>query len=145
MHGMARETSNLTIRMDAATLARLDARQRRAGQTKSRLAQRYIAEGMAMEDHPGIVFRDGPGGRRPALAGGPDVWQVIGVLRGSGKRAEAAVRHTADWLGLTLDQVRAATGYYAAHADEIDDWIRRNDEEADAAEAAWRREQELLA
>lgn len=146
MHGMARESTNLTIRMDAGTLAKLDRRQRReGGQTKSRLAQRYIAEGIAMEDHPGILFRDGPGGRRPVLAGGPDVWQVIGVLRGSGKRADAAIRHTADSLGLTLDQVRAATGYYAAHTSEIDDWIRRNDEEAEAAEDAWRREQDLLA
>ena len=131
--------------MDRETLARLEARQRRAGETKSRLAQRYIAEGMEMEDHPGIVFRDGPGGRRAGLASGPDVWQVIGVLRGSGKKGEAAVRHTADWLHVSPDQVRAALGYYAAHTAEIDDWIRRNDEEAEAAEAAWLREQELLA
>jgi len=131
--------------MDAATLARLEARQRRIGETKSRLAQRYIAEGMEMEDHPGLVFRDGPGGRRAGLASGPDVWQIIGVLRGSGKKGEAAVRHTAKWLDLSVDQVRAAVGYYATHAEQIEEWIRRNDEEAEAAEAAWLREQELLA
>lgn len=131
--------------MDRATLASLEARRRRAGETKSRLAQRYIAEGLEMEDHPGIVFRDGPGGRRAGLAAGPDLWQVIGVLRGSGKKGDAAVRRTADWLELRTDQVRAAIGYYAAHEGEIDDWVRRNDEEAEAAEAAWLREQELLA
>jgi predicted transcriptional regulator len=142
---MARHTGNLTIRLDAETLARLDARCRRAGETKSRLAQRYIAEGMEMEEHPGVAFRDGPGGRRPGLASGPDVWQVIGVLRGSGKKGESAIRHTAEWLGLGLDQVRAAIGYYVTHTEEIDDWIRRNDEEAEAAETAWLREQELFA
>ncbi|MDQ3587344.1 MAG: hypothetical protein M3433_08445 [Actinomycetota bacterium] len=142
---MARTGGNLTIRLDAATLKRLEARRQRAGETKSRLAQRYIAEGMAMEDHPGIAFRGGPGGRRAGLAAGPDIWQVIGVLRGSGKKAGAAVRHTAQWLDLSQDQVREAIGYYAAHEQEIDDWIRRNDEEAEAAEAAWLREQELLA
>ncbi len=131
--------------MDAATLARLDTLHRRVGQTKSRLAQRYIAEGLEMEDHPGIVFRDGPGGRRPGLAAGPDVWQVIAVLLGSGKQGEAAIRHTADWLSVPHEQVRAAITYYATHRHEIDDWIRRNDEEAEAAEAAWQREQELLA
>lgn len=146
MHEMARQGfGNLTIRMDANTLARLDARRRRAGETKSRLAQRYITEGMAMEEHPGIVFRDGPGGRRAGLAAGPDVWQVIGVVRGSGKKGEAAIRHAADWLDLSQERVRAAIGYYAAHQQEIDDRIRRNDEEAEAAEAAWLREQELLA
>lgn len=135
----------MTIRMDSATLKRLEARRRRNGQTKSRLAQRYIAEGMEMEDHPGIVFRAGPGGRRPGLVAGPDVWQVIGVLRGSGEKGEAAVRHAAEWLSVRPDQVRAAVGYYAAHKADIDEWIRRNDEEAEAAEAAWLREQQVLA
>jgi hypothetical protein len=145
MHDMARNSGNLTIRIDADNLARLAARGRRTGQTKSRLAQRYIAEGMEMEDHPGIVFRDGPGGRRPGLAAGPDLWQVIAVLQGSGKKGDAAIRHTADWLNLRADQVRAAVSYHAAHTPEVDDWIRRNDEEAKAAEAAWVREQQLLA
>jgi hypothetical protein len=146
VHDMARQAaSNLTIRMDAETLARLEERRRRTGETKSRLAQRYIAEGMEMEDHPGVGFRDGPGGRRAGLAAGPDVWQVIGVLRGSGKRGEAAVRHAAEWLNLGSNQVRAAISYYAAHTEEVDEWIRRNDEEAEAAEAASLRQQELLA
>jgi hypothetical protein len=142
---MARRPGNITIRMDPETLARLDRRGRRGGQTKSSLAQRYIAEGMEMDDHPGIVFRDGPGGRRAGLAGGPDVWQVIGVLRGSDRSGEAAVQHASDWLNLQAGQVRAAVRYYAAHQDEIDNWIRRNDDEAEEAETAWAREQELLA
>jgi hypothetical protein len=142
---MAREGTNLTIRLDRDTLARLEARRRRGGESKARLAHRYIAEGMEMEDHPGIVFRNGPGGRRPGLAGGPDVWQVIAVLKGSGKKREAAIRHAAEWLSLGPDQVRAAVGYYGHHQREIDDWIRRNDEDAQAAEDAWQREQELLA
>lgn len=98
-----------------------------------------------MEDHPGIVFRDGPAGRRPGLAAGPDVWEVIGVLLGSGKKGEAAIAHAADWLNLGPDQIRTAFSYYAAHKEAIDDWIRRNDEEADRAETAWAREQKLLA
>jgi hypothetical protein len=142
---MARSDANLTIRMDRDTLARLDARRRRGGESKARLAQRYIVEGMEMEDHPGVVFRDGPGGRRPGLAEGPDVWQVIGVLKGSNKKREAAIRHATEWLDIRPDQVRAAVSFYGQHQREIDEWIRRNDDEAEAAEAAWRREQELLA
>ena len=34
--------------------------------------------------------------------------------------------------------------YYADYRDEINEWSHRVDEEAAAAEAAWRREQELL-
>ncbi len=37
-----------------------------------------------MEEHPGIAFRDGPVGRRAALAGGPDVWEVIETLQNTG-------------------------------------------------------------
>jgi hypothetical protein len=35
--------------------------------------------------------------------------------------------------------------YYAAYKAEIDKWIARNDEEAEAAETVWRREQAVLA
>lgn len=98
-----------------------------------------------MDDHPGIVYREGPGGRRPGLAGGPDVSQVVAVLRGSPAKGEAAVRHAADWLNLGQGQVRTAIGYYAEHQHEIDEWIARNEEAAEAEEAAWLRRQELLA
>jgi hypothetical protein len=94
---------------------------------------------------PGIVFRDGPAGRRPGLAAGPDVWEAIGVLKGARKRGEAAILYTADYLNLTPTQVRSAVSYYATYPAEIDGWIARNDEEAEAAEAVWRREQAALA
>jgi hypothetical protein len=131
--------------MDASVLDRLERRGARAGLNKSRLAERYIDEGIRVEDHPGIVFRDGPAGRRPGLAAGPDVWEVIGVLKGAPKRGEAAIVYTADYLNLTSTQVRSAVGYYAAYQAEIDEWIARNDEEAEVAEVAWRHEQAALA
>jgi hypothetical protein len=42
------------------------------------------------------------------------------------------------------DDVVTAWRYYAAYRDEIDAWIQRVDDEAERAEAAWRREQALL-
>lgn len=98
-----------------------------------------------MDEHPGITFRDGPTGRRAALAGGPDVWEIMQTIKGGKARGDAAVTAAADLLGLTEAQVRVAVRYYAAYPDEIDQRIRRNVEEADAAEAAWRREQAALA
>lgn len=35
----------------------------------------------AETEHPGIVFRPGPTGRRAGLAGGPDVWEVVRAVR----------------------------------------------------------------
>jgi hypothetical protein len=131
--------------MDASLLDRLERRGARTGVNKSRLAERYIDEGLQMEDHPGIVFRDGPAGRRPGLAAGPDVWEVIGVLNGAPERGEAAIPYTANYLNLPLAHVRSAVGYYAAYPADIDAWIARNDEEAETAQDAWRREQAALA
>lgn len=134
-----------SARLDPAVADRLERRGARAGLNKSRLAERYIDEGMRMEDHPGIVFRDGPAGRRAGLAAGPDVWEVIAAIRASALEGDAAVEAAAQWGGLTPIQVRAAVRYYADYPDEIDGRIRRNVEEADAAEERWRREQNALA
>lgn len=98
-----------------------------------------------MDQHADIVFRTGPTGRRAALAGGPDVWEIMQTVKSGKARGDAAVTATADLLDLTEAQVRIAVRYYAAYSDEIDERIRRNAEEADAAEAAWKREQAALA
>jgi hypothetical protein len=126
-----------SARLDQDVVARLERRVARAGLNKSRLAERYIDEGMRMDDHPGIVFRDGPTGRRAGLAAGPDVWEIIGALRSSGLERDEAVQSTAEWSGLTVRQVRDAVGYYSEYPSEIDERIRLNEEEADTAERRW--------
>ncbi len=98
-----------------------------------------------MEAHPGIVFRDGPVGRRPAVMGGPDVWEVARVIRDVAERGEPLIDTVVELTGLMPHQVQAALGYYAEHREEIDEWIQRVDDEAERAEAAWLREHELLA
>ena len=98
-----------------------------------------------MEDHPGIVFRDGPAGRRAALAVGPDVWEVISTLQGTGLKGEEAITATAEWGSLAVAQVRTAVRYYADFREEIDEWISRNREEAERQQAAWERAQAALA
>ncbi len=130
-------TRQFSARLDADVVERLDRRGTRSGLNKSRLAERYIDEGMRMEDHPGIVFRDGPSGRRAGLAGGPDIWEVIGALRSTGLRGDAALKAASEWSGLTIRQVRDAVGYYNDFPAEIDERLRRNDGEADAAEQRW--------
>lgn len=134
-----------SARLDPAVVDRLERRGARVGLNKSRLAERYLDEGMRMEDHPGVVFRDGPSGRRAGLAGGPDVWEVIATIRASGLSGEAALDAAAEWGGLTTVQVRAAVRYYGEYRDEIDERTRRHVEEADAAEEQWRREHNMLA
>jgi hypothetical protein len=141
----AREVQKpFSIRMSARTLARLGDGARRRGEARARTAERLIDEGLRMEDHPGIVFRDGPAGRRAALAGGPDVWEVIETLKGTGLAGEQAIAATAEWGGLPPTQVRRAVRYYGEFREEVDERIARNRQEADRQLAAAQRAQAAL-
>ena len=116
----------------------------RRAESISSAGERLIDEGLRMEAHPGIVFRDGPSGRRAALAGGPDVWEVAGLLRGLRGSVEERVLDAAAQLDLTETQVRTTSRYYAEFTDEIDAEIALNDEVADRELAVWERERRLL-
>jgi len=109
-----------------------------------RLAQRYIDEGMRIDRHPGIVFRDGPAGRRPVVVGGPDVWEVVAAARSAPERGDQLVDALAERVGATPEKVRIAVRYYAEHPDEIDAWIAMVDEEAERLERTLERERRLL-
>jgi hypothetical protein len=111
------------------------ATQRRAG----------VLISLRMADHPGVVFKDGPSGRRAALAFGPDVWEVVKVLHEIDERGEAAVAATAEVLALPEAKVRVAMHYYAAYPEEIDAEIAEADRVSGEAERAWRIERRLLA
>jgi hypothetical protein len=136
--------SSQPIRIEAATLRALRQRSAQTGDPIMRLAQRYIDEGMRIERHPGIVFRDGPAGRRAVVFGGPDVWEVITATRSAPERGDALVDALAERLGITPERVRSAIRYYAEYPDEIDRWIATVDDEARSLEAAFEREQRLL-
>jgi hypothetical protein len=97
-----------------------------------------------MDAHPGIVFRSGPAGRRPGLAAGPDVWEIVRVFNSTDAKGDGAIRCVAELTDLTTEQVRIALRYYADHGDEIDEWVRRVDDESARAESSWQREQDLL-
>jgi hypothetical protein len=138
-------TRHLSFRIDSETFDELTALSRQSGETRSHLAKTLLEEGLRMRAHPGIIFRSGAVGRRPALVDGPDVWTVARVLRDVESRGEAALCETAELTGLRLDQVETVARYYAEYQDEIDEWLRRLDEYAEQARAAWEREQALLA
>ena len=104
-------------------------------------ARTLLDEGLRRERHTGIVFREGPAGRRAAIEGRRlDVWQVMETLWAS----DGNVDEAADYLQVRPDQVRAAVSYYTEFPDEIDAWVRTNHEEADRLRSRWEREQASL-
>jgi uncharacterized protein (DUF433 family) len=130
----------VSFRLDEELFGHLERRARDLGTNRTALAERYLREGLRVDEHPLIAFRDGLGGRRPALVGTRlDVWQVVETVRTSGGVEEAA-----DYLDVPAAKVRAAMRYYASFKGEVDEWAGRMRERAEAEEHAWRREQEVL-
>lgn len=113
--------------------------------TITELIERFVHEGLACAAHPGIVFKSGPSGRRAALAGGPDVWEVIGVLRHLSGSQEARVAVAAESLGLHERQVVIALNYAADHRQEIEDRMATNDRALHHAERVAAERERLLA
>jgi hypothetical protein len=124
----------LSVRLNDATIALLGRRAQRVHLAPRTLAQRYVEEGLRMDEHPLIRFADGPAGRRARLVGtGKDVWEVIAVVRDNDADAAEAARY----LEMPLGLVQAAITYYGAYTGEIDQWIEANEQEAAAAHGAW--------
>jgi hypothetical protein len=131
----------ISIRLPEQTVDRLADRADRSHMPSRTLAQRYVEEGLRMDEHPLVRFADGPSGRRARLVGGPDVWEVVAVARdNNGELAE-----TAAYLELPLGLVQAAASYYAAYPQEVDERIERNRREAHDAHRAFLAGRDALA
>lgn len=119
------------------------------GLSLSAAANLLVDEGLRMMEHPGVLFRPGPTGRRAGLAAGPDVWEVVRAVK-SARAAEPELGEQelltmlAENTGVPVRMIRVATGYWAAYPDEIDAEIAAADAAEESAERAWRRERELL-
>lgn len=137
------KTSPLSIRFETDLLDRLDRRAREAGESRAELVRRYAEEALRMEEHPQIVFRTGTTGRFAAVAGGPKVQTLVTMMRDIGASGEKVAAKVARYLQLDEALVRAGLRYYAAYRDEVDEAIRRNDEESERLHAAWMREQAI--
>ncbi len=125
-----------SVRFDVSTVTKLAAyASRHPGMTNSSAAALLVEEGLRMDAHPGVVFREGPAGRRACLASGPDVWEVIRAVR-SARDAEPSLgpdlvlEVVAENANLPLPALQVAVGYYGEYPDEIDRQIA----DADAAE-----------
>ncbi|MGH7869550.1 MAG: hypothetical protein ACREP9_18440 [Candidatus Dormibacteraceae bacterium] len=108
-----------------------------------------VDEALRSQEHPLVIFRDGPSGRRARLIGGPDVWEVAQAINStrnseSGLAPQAIVELVSETSGLSTRLIRAALDYWADHKEEIDGWIGRAQSETEAAELRWQQQQKML-
>jgi hypothetical protein len=122
------ETANVSFRMNRETAARIRARTDARGERLSDALRRCAEEGDRAETHSGIVFRSGASGRRAALAGGPDVWEICFAARRLGGGGRVAER-LAEELSLTPDRVAVALSYSAEFPQEIEARIELHERE----------------
>ena len=130
---------------DELTLDRLRDHAHRRDASMSSLASRLIEEGLRMEEHPAVCFRDGPAGRRAVLVGGPEVADVVSALIGGDVPVEERRSRVAEMMCLRESLVDAALAYYAEYTEEIDAEIAARQLAADKQEQLWMRQQALLA
>ena len=80
-----------------------------------------------MDDHPGIVFRDGPTGRRAGLAAGPAVWEVIDGLEPSA-RGELEITDVNNWyVERGTMEYDVVDGFWGDAGESIDAYYAVND------------------
>lgn len=131
-----------SFRLAQNVVDRLDRYAASTGSNRNTVAERFLEEALRLVEHPGIVFRDGPAGRRAGLAAsGLDVWEVVETASDN----DGSVAETADYLEISPRLVAIAMRYYAAYPKEINDWIAAEHELADRELALYEQQRQRLA
>lgn len=132
---------SVAFRFDPRVLERLRRRAAEVRAPQTRLAERYVSEGLRQDEHPLIHFREGAAGRRPALLGSRlDVADIVSTIR----QNDNSVEQAAEYLEIPVEHVEAALRYYADYKDEVDDWMARAEEIARRERERWQRRQAAL-
>jgi len=137
-------SKSTSFRISQEAKQRLAQRAERDATSATALLERLILEGIDALDHPGIVHRGFPHDRRPALAAGPDVWEIIARLRELGGGEEQRIATLARETDLHPRQIRLAIDYAAEHPRQIQDRIDRNEAQIGRSRRAARQREALL-
>ena len=138
---MPRPTS---FRLAEELLDRLDAESRSARTSVTQLVAALLDEGLKIRRFPGVVYRTGPAGRRAALMGGPDVWEVARDLAHAPGQGMERVENLAAEVCLPVASVLLAADFYAAFPGEIDALIEADERAAEEVRHQADRRERLL-
>src|SRR5436309_13824865 len=114
------------VRFDTAVAERLSSFvAANPGMSLSSAANRLVDEALRMSEHPGIMFRPGPTGRRAGLVAGPDVWEVVRAVKSARAHEpdladDALLILVADGTGVPARFIQTAIRDWASYPSEID-------------------------
>lgn len=134
-----------SFRLGDEARRRLHEHAEREGVSATGLLERLIIEGVDTLEFPGIVYRGSGRDRRAALAGGPDVWEVVARLRELEGSEEARIALLGEETDLHPRQLRLALEFAARHRDEIERRIERHEHAIAEGRAAAEERRALLA
>ena len=135
------QKQSVAFRFERGLIEHLRRRAAEVDAPQTKLAERYIEEGLRHDEHPLIYFRDATTGRRPALLGSRlDVGEIVTTIRQNNN----SVEETAEYLEIPVEHVDAALRYYADFKDEIDERVARSQAIAQRERERWERQQEAL-
>jgi hypothetical protein len=97
---------------------------RAAGEGRSEGLRRVVEEWWTLQNFPHLEFRDGPWGRRAALRGGPEVWEVVSAAREYEADRAGLAEHFA-WLEPAA--LEESLAYAARFPDAVQALIAEND------------------
>jgi uncharacterized protein (DUF433 family) len=97
------------------------------------MATDALTEAAKLAQVPGIVYVDGPAGRRARIAGGLDVFELIRAWQSLDGDVETLAENY-PWMA--QEQIEAGLRFYRLFPEEIDRWLARECEIADRLESA---------
>lgn len=110
---------NVTIPDELVAAVEKAARLR--GQDTDTLVAELVTEAMKMRDVPGIIFADGPAGRRARIEGtGLEVFEIIQAYL-AGERDRDELHRAFHWLDDRM--IDAALEYYDRFPDDIEPFL----------------------
>ncbi len=92
--------------------------------TPSEGLRNILLEWLAVQGFPQIEFRETRAGRRAALRGGPEVWEIAAAA-GPGRAMSAAVGQR--FAGTRTEALEEALSYAKEYADQIDPIVAREE------------------
>ncbi|MDR0782354.1 MAG: hypothetical protein LBE83_01145 [Propionibacteriaceae bacterium] len=133
----------VAIRFDDDLLAEVRSVAKSRSMSVSAVIQMFTDEGIKALKVPGIIFRDGAVGRRPAVAGCMDVWKLMSTVKIN--EDDQTLQEIADYYELPVHFFETAVEYHRLYTKEIDDWIAEHYRSNNEAYEAWLSQQEASA
>jgi len=118
-------TVQKSLRIPEETIKEIEALAKASKKDFTAVTNELLEEAVKVHRCPGIVFTEGVSGKRARIAGtGIEVWEVVATYRSVAEDFER-LRKSYHWL--TVQQLKAALGYYNVYTAEIDAIMAENE------------------